>query len=59
MEKFNLSDKLEKLEINILKESKISPQLEMGGILIRTAHKIRLALEFYEESLKRLYNENG
>lgn len=56
--KMEIVKKLEKLEQDILKEAQIAPQLEMGGILIRTAHKIRLTLEFYEESLRNLYNEN-
>ena len=55
---FELSDELEKLEIKILKQSQKESRLEIGGILIRTAHKIRIALEYYEEELQRIYAGN-
>ena len=52
----NVKD-LESLEMFILLIAKdIDTPLEIGGILIRTAHKLRLLMEDYDEKLKKKYN---
>lgn len=54
-EEFNLLDKLEECERALLKESQITINVKIGGIMIRAARTVRNVIEYIDENLATIY----